>query len=230
MSVSTDESDLGRIFLIEKFFASEAFLFTGTEWVKFSHLAFSPCTCVGYFAYISRLENTRCMILIFLFRRPHNDMSLHSICISSRKKVSISNFPDQIFQINIQILSSLPFQFFFLSEVSLIVFFRFFHVRSTEVSSQLIIDFLNFFSDLWRGYWGIQILRSWDLANLLIQVDPHVLGLLLHARIPMVFDAIVSPSFENLGDFSPLVSEHLVLEIKNPFLFGRPRFFLNLGI
>ena len=135
MSVSTDESDLGRIFLIEKFFASEAFLFTGTEWVKFSHLAFSPCTCVGYFAYISRLENTRCMILIFLFGRPHNDMSLHSIYISSRKKVSISNFPDQIFQINIQILSSLPFQFFFLSEVSLIVFFRFFHIGSTEVSS-----------------------------------------------------------------------------------------------
>ena len=46
----------------------------------------------------------------------------------------------------------------------------------------------------------------------------------------MVFDRVVSATFENLGDFSPLVVDNSVHEEQNPLLFFIPVDFLNSGV
>lgn len=54
--------------------------------------------------------------------------------------------------------------------------------------------------------------------------------LFLHRRVPVVLDGVVSPTFENLGDLSPLVSEFSVLEIENPLFIITPGNLLDFGI
>ena len=46
----------------------------------------------------------------------------------------------------------------------------------------------------------------------------------------MVFDRVVGATFENLGDFSPLVVDDSVHEEEDPLFFFIPVNFLNSGV
>lgn len=43
-----------------------------------------------------------------------------------------------------------------------------------------------------------------------------------HARVPMVFDGVISATFQNIGNISPLVGLISIQKIKNPFFLGGP--------
>lgn len=53
---------------------------------------------------------------------------------------------------------------------------------------------------------------------------------LLHGRVPMVFDGIISPSEQVLGDLSPPVADISMRQKKDPLFIVFPILFLDVGV
>lgn len=72
------------------------------------------------------------------------------------------------------------------------------------------------------------------LSDLLSDVDlealSHLWELLLHARVPMVLDRVVSAALEHFGDLRPLVAIVAVHQVEYPFLLLAPADLLNLRV
>ena len=68
------------------------------------------------------------------------------------------------------------------------------------------------------------------LLEPLLNVDFHVEDLLLHGRIPVILDSIISATFQVGSDDSPLVFEPTVQDVKDELLFVTPLILLDLGI
>ena len=51
-----------------------------------------------------------------------------------------------------------------------------------------------------------------------------------HGRVPVIFDAVVCPPMQILADFSPLVSQGLMVEKQEPFFRFIPSILIDSGI
>lgn len=121
----------------------------------------------------------------------------------------------------------LPQLVFFLSKVHLVELLYLMNVLGQHLVDELIVNFSKLSLDLRVILQGfihhIQRENGSSLEELLdysnFEFSLHVLGLLLHRGVPVVFDGVVGSAIENLGDFSPFVAYFSVLKKQGPFFF-----------
>ena len=74
----------------------------------------------------------------------------------------------------------------------------------------------------------LEILTS--LFESFLDLALHVEDLLLHARVPVVLDGVVSATFQNFGNLSPFVVDDSMHKEEYPFFLLTPGNFLDHGV
>lgn len=73
-------------------------------------------------------------------------------------------------------------------------------------------------------------LLSYALSNVDLEGASHLWELLLHARVPMVLDGVVSAALKDFGDLGPFVAVVAMHQVQDPLLLLAPADLLDLRI